>query len=140
MQKNVKEVITLLEGKHKIEREAYCQARFKKMSQRKAYIKAFGKGNQTDRTIDNKASKLEKQDDIQARLKQLEESVASENIMSEIELQEFWTRITKDESVDLKDRIKTSELLGKNKKMFTDKVEHSGTIEMPQITIKKAEK
>jgi len=107
-------------------REKYCQARFRGLSQRKAYLEAYSNSKDwKDKTVDNRACELEKVREVVGRLTELRESVASSNILTEIELQEFWTEVVKDEN-EMKDRLKASELLGKNKKMFTDKVEHSG--------------
>lgn len=112
--------------------ESYCQGRFNGLSQRQAYLKAYPSSKKwKDRTVDNKASKLENTNDVLARLTELRENVASDNIMTAIELQEFWTNVVKQQNevdVEMKDRLKASELLGKNKKMFTDKVEHSGEV------------
>ena len=115
--------------------EAYCQARFRKLSQRKAYKEAYNADNMKDTTIDNKASKLEKTREVRARLIELQNKVESDNIMTEIELQEFWSSVTRSKENDMKDRIKASELSGRNKKMFVDKVEHSG--KMPNIILNK---
>ena len=123
-------------------REIYCQARFRGLSQRKAYLEAYpGSKEWKDRTVDKRACELEKEGNVLGRLEELKGSVATSNILTEIELQEFWTSIVKQENeddkifVEMKDRLKASELLGRNKKMFVDKVEHSG--KMPNIILNK---
>lgn len=108
--------------------EKFVQGLFRGLSQRSAYKEAFENSvNWKDNTIDSRAYELAKNSEIIVRLEELRNQVASKNIMSEIELQEFWTRVIKEQN-EMKDKLKASELLGKNKKMFTDKLEHSGEI------------
>lgn len=117
--------------------ESFVQGLFRGLSQRKAYIEAgYETDKMSDNLIDKEACILNKKSKISVRLKELQDSVASKNIMTEIELQEFWTSVVKDEN-EMKDKLKASELLGKNKKMFIDRVEHSGKVEMPAILITK---
>jgi hypothetical protein len=47
------------------------------MSQRKAYIAAYGRGNMTDKTIDERASKLYKVDKVFTRCKELNETLSA---------------------------------------------------------------
>ena len=55
-----------------IKKEKYCQARASGKSQRQAYLEAFpGSKRWKPETIDNKAYVLNKDDEIQARLKEL---------------------------------------------------------------------
>lgn len=57
--------------------EDYAQARAKGLSQRKAYREAFPKSvNWKESTVDSKASNLEKNDKILARLAELKEEAA----------------------------------------------------------------
>lgn len=103
--------------------EMFVQGLFKGLSQRLAYKEAYKSSHKwKDTTIDNKAYLLAKKNEIMERLHELRNAVASKNIMSEIELQEWWTEVVKEYDVDIRDKIKASELLGKNKAMFTDKI------------------
>ena len=117
--------------------ENFVQGLFSGLSQRQAYIAAYNSEKMKDNTIDRKAYDLNANGKIKARLQELRDSVSSENILTEIELQEFWSKIVKDnhegKAVEMKDMLKASELLGKNKSMFTEKIEVTGGIE---ITIK----
>ncbi len=107
-----------------VKEEAFVQGLFSGLSQRKAYKEAYNTDRMKDETIDVKACNLAKTDKVRIRLEELQDKVASSNILTEIELQEFWTEVVKDEN-EMKDRLKASELLGRNKKMFTDKIEAS---------------
>ena len=139
--------------------EKFAQGLFRGLSQRKAYREAYPDDTSTDETIDNNASKLAKTDEIVARLDQLTAEVAAVNMLTEgyvlqnlIELQERcmqkvpvmeFNKITKEWErtgewkFDSAGANSSLEKLGKYLKMFTDKTEHSGTIELPQIIISK---
>lgn len=43
------------------------------------------------------------------------------------ELQQFWSTVTDDRGVKMKDRLKASELLGKSQAAFTERHEHTAT-------------
>jgi hypothetical protein len=58
--------------------EDYAQARAKGLSQRKAYREAYPKSvNWKDTTVDSKASHLEKQDKVLARIAEIKEKAAN---------------------------------------------------------------
>ena len=104
-------------------------------SQRKAYRKAFPKcKNWKDETVDNKAYILAKKDEIKVRLVELQEQTkAKTNTEALLSASEVLNKISdvidRNEEVDDKTALKALELYGKHLKLFTDKVEHSGTIE-----------
>jgi hypothetical protein len=60
--------------------EAYCQARFKGLSQRDAYKEAYETAGMLEKTVDERACRLEKECKISARLKDLQNAVADKNI------------------------------------------------------------
>lgn len=57
---------------------------------------------------------------IQQYIAEKRDKISSDNIASIKEIQEFWTRIMRDEDEILKNRIRVSELLGKAKGMFNN--------------------
>ena len=61
-----------------------------------------------------------------------EEILASPRIATMEEINEFWTGIVRDEDADIKDRLKASELRARAAGGFTEKVQHSGSIETKQ--------
>ncbi len=63
---------------------------------------------------------------IKEYIKKRSKDVTSERTADMIEVNEFWANVLRDGENDLKDRIKVSELIGKSKGAFLDKVEHSG--------------
>ena len=44
------------------------------------------------------------------------------------ERQEFWTKAMRNTDIDIKDRLKSSELMGKSEADFTEKIEQSGDL------------
>ena len=55
-------------------------------------------------------------------------------VASRQERQRFWTDTMQDVEGEMKDRLRASELLGKSEADFTDKVEHSGEIDIKKVT------
>ena len=49
-------------------------------------------------------------------------------IASRKERQEFWTKAMRNTDIDIKDRLKSSELMGKSEADFTEKIEQSGDL------------
>jgi phage terminase small subunit len=119
-----------------VKEEKFVQGLFSGLSQRKAYKEAYNTDRMKDETVDSKACILSKTGKVRARLTELQGKVATNNILTEIELQEFWSTTVTSNETEYRDKLKASELLGRNKKMFVDKVEH--TIEkMPNIILSK---
>jgi phage terminase small subunit len=56
------------------------------------------------------------------------------------EVKEFWTTTLRDETKEMKDRLKASEMIAKTNGAFIEKVVHSGSVAMPNIVIKKTDK
>lgn len=123
-------------------REAYVQNLIKGMSQREAYKAAFDAHTATDKTIDNKASKLFAVDEVRARYEALQSEVIKASqaaaVASAVEILEELTNIgmgrkrypTVDmfgkeymSPVTMTNRVKALELLGKKYGLFTDKVD-----------------
>lgn len=135
--------------------EMFTQCLFKGLSQRQAYKEAYERSRKwTDNTVDSKACKLAKKDKVVARLKELQQEVANESKWSvEKLIQEFISVKEKCmQEVEVLDRfgngtgeyvfkeqgaIKSLENIGKLLGHYTEKVEHSGEVKMPDIIIKK---
>lgn len=79
-----------------------------------------------DKVLAQVATENLRKPDIQAAIQARENKKISRLIAVREERQEFWTRIMSDEGIELRDRLKASELLGKSEADFTFKHEHSG--------------
>ncbi len=124
--------------------EKFVQGLFVGLSQRQAYKEAYDASNMKDETIDDRAYKLAKTSEISMRLKELQDEVKAKNIVT-VEyvlegLKDVKERCMQAEPVldreglptgeyrfDSSGANKSLELLGKFLKMFTDKLETSGT-------------
>lgn len=56
-------------------------------------------------------------------------ALESHRIASMEEVKEFWSNTIRDNELDLKDRLKASELIAKTNGAFIDKIQHSGSID-----------
>lgn len=67
--------------------EAYCRYyAVERLSQRQSYISAYGRGNKSDKTIDEAASRLLRIDKILARVKQLQAKLADRVIWAKADM------------------------------------------------------
>lgn len=68
------------------------------------------------------ASKIVAREDVQEYIEWLRSSDGhvTREIMELDELQEFWSNVIKNNALDMKHRLRASELLGKSKGAFTD--------------------
>lgn len=48
--------------------------------------------------------------------------------------QELWTKVMNAEGVEMKDRLRASELLGKSEGDFISKIEHSGNFDLESLS------
>lgn len=76
-----------------IKQEKYVQNLVNGMSQREAYKNSYNAENMKDTTIDNKASKLFKNDKIRARYEELVKKLEDDCIMSAKERQIWLTKV-----------------------------------------------
>lgn len=67
-----------------------------------------------------------KKPSIQAAIEALRQEVTSEAIASREQRQTFWTEVMRDDGVEMRDRLRASELLGKSQGDFIARLEHSG--------------
>lgn len=126
-----------------IKQEKYIQCLISGDSQRVAYRKAYPSSEKwTDKSVDNKASKLFKKAEIQARLAEVQEKIVKnieqEGIFNATDvLRNIYDIIIANKEESPQVALKGLELYGKHLKLFTDKVEHSGEIKMPSVIITK---
>ena len=123
--------------------EAACQA-FVLSSDNKvkgnksgAYREAYNTSNMKPASVNRVAKALFDNVKITSRVEELQNEIKSSLIADEIELQEFWTHVMRGNEIvaaietesgvevevkpELKDRLKSSEMLGKAKTMFGDR-------------------
>lgn len=61
-------------------------------------------------------------------ISEINKKIEKEKIADAREIQEFWTKTFRDEEVEMKDRIKTSELLAKVQGAFIENINLTGNI------------
>ena len=61
-------------------------------------------------------------------INEINKKIEKEKIADAKEIQEFWTKTFRDEEADMKDRIKTSELLAKIQGAFIENINLTGNI------------
>lgn len=108
--------------------EKFVQCLITGMSQRKSYRSAFkGSGRWKDETVDNKASKLAKENEVRARYKELQEQAQDEAIMTRKERMVTLSEIAGEADKDA-DRVKAIDTLNKMDGDYINKVELSGEV------------
>ena len=73
---------------------------------------------------DSKSAKLS----VLEYINEINKKIEKEKIADAKEIQEFWTKTFRDEEVEMKDRIKTSELLAKVQGAFIENINLTGNI------------
>ena len=73
---------------------------------------------------DSKSAKLS----VLEYINEINKKIEKEKIADAKEIQEFWTKTFRDEEVEMKDRIKTSELLAKFQGAFIENINLTGNI------------
>ena len=66
--------------------------------------------------------------DILSAIQEREKKRTKGPIATREERQEFWTKAMRNTDIDIKDRLKSSELMGKSEADFTEKIEQSGDL------------
>jgi phage terminase small subunit len=84
----------------------------------------------SDNTLAQAARDLLRNPQIKKAIEERQAKKLNPLIASREQRQEFWTAVMRDEEQTMKNRLKASELLGKSEADFTDKVEHSGTVDL----------
>lgn len=108
--------------------EKFVQSLIAGMSQRKAYREAFTASKRwKDGTVDNKASKLFKIDEIMARYQELQEEAQDAAIMTRKERMVALSDIAREGEKE-SDMIKAIDTLNKMENMYLTKTELSGAV------------
>lgn len=108
--------------------EKFCQEYMKTGNASEAYRRAYNTKRMKDNSIHQKAWDMLQKPKIKDKMLEYNEKIEKTLIAEVSELQEFWTKMFRDEEMNPQFRLKGSELLGKSKAAFTEKVEHSGGV------------
>lgn len=81
-----------------------------------------------DATLAQVAHENLRKPEIMAAIESRNSGAKKARIATREERQSFWTKTMLDGEVEMKDRLKASELLGKSEADFTEKVKHSGVL------------
>lgn len=94
-------------------------------SYKKAYVNCI-----KDSVARANSSRLLTKANIISYIKEKNDSIKDDRIADMKEVKEFWTNVLRNEKVEMKDRLKASEFIGKTNAAFTEKIEHFGEVEI----------
>lgn len=128
-----------------IKQEKFVQNLIKGMTQREAYKNSYNAKNMKDETIDNKASKLFKKDELRARYDELVRRLEDNTIMNAQERMKWLTKVIKcdikvkqeyDNEIKeydpyMSDRLKAMDMLNKMDNAYQQNIKVSGSINNP---------
>lgn len=104
--------------------EKFAQCLANGLSQRKAYRAAYPKSKKwKDATVDSKASSLAKNDKVLERLLELANESSSKAVMSARERKEWLTRVIKEDTNEMRDRLRAVDILNRMEGEYIEKVE-----------------
>lgn len=103
---------------------------------KQSYIQAGYKAR--DNAAEANASRLLRNDKVRIYLDERNKLLESDKVADMKEVKEFWSNLIRNGEAEYKDRLKASEYIAKTNGAFLDKVEHSGELNIPQITISRA--
>lgn len=95
-------------------------------SQMRAYRETFPDAN--DHTTNYSTYRLMRKPHVKAYLKLRLDELKNERMASIHEVQEFWASTMRNRSLEMRDRLKASELIARSHGVFLDKIEHSGDV------------
>lgn len=89
----------------------------------------------SDEVLATQGTRLLRNAEVAALIRRREQRQMTGHIASREERQRFWTQVMMDpeNGVDMRDRLKASELLGKSNADFVERVEHSGQVSFAQL-------
>lgn len=93
------------------------------MSLSDAYRSAYDTARMKDKTINERASVLAKDNKIKTRIAELRESIVSPKIMTAQERLEWLTKIVQDENEQIRNRLSASDQMNKMQGEYVTKVE-----------------
>ena len=111
--------------------EKFVQNLLQGMSQREAYKNSYNAENMLDKTIDNKASKLLKKDEVAARYKELLDDMKQTAVMSAFEKRMILRQIAFDIESSKADRIRAIDTDNKMAGEYVTKVD--GNIKVDRL-------
>lgn len=106
----------------KQEKFAQCVA-LEGMSLSDAYRSAYDTSRMKDKTVNERASVLAKDNKIRARIDELRESLATPKIMTAQQRMEWLTKVINDENESTKNRLSASDQMNKMQGEYVTKVE-----------------
>ncbi len=106
--------------------EAFVRAYVETGNASEAYRKIYNASRMKPETVNRKAKELLDNGKITARVDELRARLDDEAIANAKERQRWWTQVMRNDAVDMKDRLKASELLGKVQGDFVERREISG--------------
>ena len=93
------------------------------MNQSDAYRSAYNTKGMSDKTINEKASRLASQDKVRARIQELRDTLVSPKIMSAQKRLEWLTRLIENEEETTGDKLKAIDIMNKMQGEYVQKVE-----------------
>ncbi len=109
----------MLSGK----RELFVRKIVEGLSQAEAYRVAYSTGKMSDKTVWEKASRLMADDKVRARVKELQDQLSDESIMTAKERLEWLTEVIRNDRVDLKTKLKASDQMNRMQGAYVTRVE-----------------
>lgn len=110
-------------------KEKFVQCLAKGMSQRQSYLEAYPNSKRwKDATVDNKASKLFKEDEVLARFKELQKLAEDDAILTVIQRKIILSEIATDDEEKPNDRIKAIDSLNKMEGVGSENLNLNGGV------------
>ena len=88
-----------------------------------AYRSVYDVSRMTDKTVNEKASRLASDDKVRARMQELRASLATPKIMSAQERLEFLTSVIHNEGENIRNRLSAIDIMNKMQGEYTQKIE-----------------
>ena len=103
--------------------ETFAQAIIKGMSQADAYRTAYSCKNMSDKTIWENASRLMADSKVKARVQELRDKVAMDNVMSAQERLEWLSRLVQSDEAVTTDKLKAIDIMNRMQGEYVTKVD-----------------
>lgn len=102
--------------------EKFVQNIIQGMSQAEAYRNSYDTTRMSDKTIWEHASRLMAKDKVEARIKEIRDTITQKNVMSAQERLEWLTSLIQDNKVSISDKLKASDQMNKMQGEYTQKL------------------
>ena len=93
---------------------------------------AIGAGY-SEKSAAESASENLRNSNVLQYIRELAEPAQNNRVANATEIKEFWTAMMRNEKEKSTERLVASEKLAKSAAMFTDRIEHSGSVQMPVV-------